>query len=109
MGSIVVDGRLVHPRSLSPPVSTTRCMRPGRCNLPGGTGLPGQAALLDDTEQPVGIGRTDAPPAKTLPGKRKQTAEYEFSRRSLAQARPVELRLDAVPGRRVQVLRSGCE
>src|SRR5690348_1709572 len=84
-------------------------MRPGGCYLPGGTRPPGQAALLDDAEKPVGVGLADAPPAETLAGQRKQTSEYELSRRGFAQARPVELRVDAVPGRRMQVLRSGRE
>ena len=70
-----------------------------------GRGLPGgavdlvDAAALDDLEQAVGVGGVDAPAREAVAGHRQQPAQDELGRRRLADARPVEARVDAVLAR----------
>jgi drug/metabolite transporter (DMT)-like permease len=77
--------------------------------LPGGAGLAGQAALLDDAEQPVGVGRADAQLVEPLAGQRQQAAQDQLRHRHITDPGPVELGVQAVPGGLVQVLRGGGE
>src|SRR5262249_5378093 len=68
-----------------------------------------EAAPLDDAEQPVAFVGVGTPLAQPLDGQREQAAEYQLGHGYGAEAGPVDLRLDAVPGAAVEVLLGGVE
>src|SRR5690348_15189068 len=61
-----LDVALGHPLQRGPAVQRA-VQRVHRLALPGGPGPPGQAALLDDAQQPLGVGAVHAPLAQALP------------------------------------------
>ena len=69
----------------------------------------GQAALLDDPEQPVDLRRRGAPGLQPLVGQRQQPAQHQLGGPDLADARPVDLGVDPLPGGDVEVLLGGAE
>src|SRR5207237_49455 len=58
----------------------------------------GGATALDGAEQPVAHRGVHPPLGQALLGHRQQATQHQFGDRHGAQARPVQLRVDAVPG-----------